>query len=883
MHKLFQAEETYLSNGIPVILQHYDGPVASTYWWVRVGSADESPREAGFAHFLEHMLFKDASAKETGKASTGRMARTIESLGGDVNAYTAFDQTVYHVTCAAHQWERVIDAFGLMAKPQKFLMSDFEREREVILEELRRSEDSPERQIFNNLFHLTFRKHPYGRPVIGFERILKAATVRELEMFYRRNYVSQNMGVILVGPVYGKGGSKDRVKTLLRFVEKRFGSNVISPHKAITASRKSEPALRAGAEVMAKRFDVKAPTLNISFRVPNLLHMDIPPMDLVSGILSFGELSRLYQRLFYQTSLATGISGGLYVPHDPGMFYVHAEMSDVRKIGAVAEEIMKEMRKLCDEGPSDDELERVITNAESERLYATQTADALAARLGFLKFVLGDLEFDQKYIEELKSVDGVMIKEVARRYLDHHRMSCVALVPSEHDVSEIAEMAAKLLDFQEKELRTVFFVQGKKAVKKPAQLMHLPSGVSIVYYDRPQSHVFSIHAAVLGGVRLELTDWGSSNIISMTWNKGTKGFGDGLCQTTHDISKIIEGSAASMDGFSGRHSIGLQLTGLSRDWGKLSALFSEVLLTPSFPEDEVEHSRRVTEDSIRTIEDHSAQLCSKLFLETLYENHPYGRLTYGSLESLKNMSHDTLSSFHGAWVRPERLVVSVSGSIRGSILEIWLSELEQQLQVIRKNPAIEKFTTELSDEKPLKGPRWVERKLGREQCHVVVGGLGTKLVSDDRHAVRLMQTILGGQGGRLFVELREKKSLAYTVSPIGFEGLERGYLGTYIACAPQKKEDAINGIRKVLEGLAMKGPTTAEMNRAKEFLLGKRAMDLQSDSALAAHYGLEVLYGLPILSENEMIRIIRSVSAKEVREVCYKYLVEPFMVTSIVG
>src|SRR5688572_16520251 len=98
---LFRPQEVNLSNGIPVIFQHYEGAVAASYWWINVGSSDELPREAGFAHFLEHMLFKDAAAKEFGKASTGQIARTIESFGGDINAYTSFDQTVYHVTCAA--------------------------------------------------------------------------------------------------------------------------------------------------------------------------------------------------------------------------------------------------------------------------------------------------------------------------------------------------------------------------------------------------------------------------------------------------------------------------------------------------------------------------------------------------------------------------------------------------------------------------------------------------------------------------------------------------------------------------------------------------------------------------------------------------------------
>src|SRR3954463_13734828 len=215
--KFIQPEEIRLSNGIPVILQHFDGAVAATYWWVRTGSADEAPSEAGYAHFLEHMHFKDAAAKETGRASTGQMARAIESLGGDINAYTSFDQTVYHVTCAARHWERVLDAFGRMAKPQKFLATDFVQEREVILEELRKNEDSPSRQLFQSLFSTTFGKHPYGRPVIGFEKILKGAKLRDLESFYNRNYVSEKMGLILVGPIAGIKGN--RKKSIIKLLE----------------------------------------------------------------------------------------------------------------------------------------------------------------------------------------------------------------------------------------------------------------------------------------------------------------------------------------------------------------------------------------------------------------------------------------------------------------------------------------------------------------------------------------------------------------------------------------------------------------------------------------------------------------------------------------
>src|SRR5262249_53394654 len=128
-------------------------------------------------------------------------------------------------------------------------------------------------------------------------------------------------------------------------------------------------------------FDVKTPTLSVSFRAPSLMDDDTTPLDLMAGILGMGELSRLYQRLFYQTSLVTDVSGGLYTPNDPGMLYFQAEVAGMDKIIHAFEEMFKELRRLRDEGPSPEELARVIVNAESERLYATQTADGMAGRL----------------------------------------------------------------------------------------------------------------------------------------------------------------------------------------------------------------------------------------------------------------------------------------------------------------------------------------------------------------------------------------------------------------------------------------------------------------------------------------------------------------------
>lgn len=882
MSKTFSPELLSLSNGIPVIFENNDSPVASIYWWNQVGSADEKPAEAGFAHFLEHMHFKDTDAKTSGKASSGELARAIESFGGDVNAYTSFDQTVYHVTCAAHHWEKVLKVFGAMAKPQRFLKEDFAREREVILEELKKNEDSPGRMLFQSLFTETFTKHPYGRPVIGYTKTLKAAKVADLERFYRRHYVSGNMGLVLVGPFDEK-----RKKGLIKTLESLFGKKVIKKKPALRLPRPKESEVRAKASFEKIPFDVTTPTLAFSFRVPELLHEDMPALDLLGGILGMGEMCRLYQALFYGKSIVNDVGGGLYVPRDPGMIYFNADVESVDKLPEVFSAMLDEIVRIQTVPPTHEEIARIVTNTESERFYALQSADGIASRLGFLKFQLGDLEHDDRYLADLKKVDAAKIQAVAAKYFDLARMSFTVMLPENDksfDLKPMFEIAQSKLGAKKK---SPAILKKKDANQDPMrivpELITLPSGVRVLYRERPHSHVMSIQAAVLGGLRLEVADpvksadldLGTSNLLSSVWAKGT------TKRSSAEISTLIEGAAANLDGFSGRNTIGLASTGLARDWKKLSGLFSEVLLNPSFPKEELDLSRKVVEDSIRSIEDHSSALCSKLFHETVFERHPYGKPASGTLESIASIDSDRLHSFHKKWLRPERLAISVVGNIKRGELDAWLAELDENLGALRG--ASGKGLESIGDEPELKAPRWVDRALGREQVHILTGGLGLRFSDPERYAMRLATNVLGGQSGRLFIELREKRSMAYSVAPMSMEGIERGYIGTYIGCSPNKKDEAIAGIKKVLEDLASKGPTPSEMKRAKEYYLGRRAMDLQGDSSIAGYYALEAVYNLPIRAEAEIVRSIEGVTAKQVQDFVRKYFVETNTVTAVVG
>lgn len=865
--------EKTLSNNIPVIFQHYDGMVASLYWWVKVGSADEEKGEEGFAHFLEHMHFKDTDAKSTGRSSLGKLARAVESLGGDINAYTTFDHTVYHVTCAEQHLEKILLHFGEMAKHSPFLKSDFDSEKEVILEELKGTEDSSQRKTFQSLLNLSYPKHPYGRPVIGYKKTLVASTHRQLERFYKRHYVASNMGLIVVGPMQESG----RLTGVMRRLEKAFGSKVISNKKYVPTLRKGDPQEASSVRFKIQDFDIQSAILAISVRVPNLDHEDVPALEILSGILGSGQGSRLYRKLFFEKQCVTSVTAGLYVPKDPGLFYLYADIpkkEDVFQVCEAAYEVIDQFMKDAQaELIGEDEIHRIVTNIESDRYYATQSSDGMASRLGFAKFSMGDLDFDREFIEQLKKVTQRDLYRVAKKYFNHRRMSGVVTVPKGWKGIESGPLVKLTQKFFPASASSRSSKNKTAAKSKRLHVFQLPSGMKCVHHYRPSSPLFSIHASVLGGLRLEDPHQaGVSSLTAVTWNKGTEG------KDHQEINRIVEGHAASLDGFSGKNSMGLRMTGIARDFSLLSDLFREVLLEASFSEEHVQHSIRLGKDLLQNMYNHSEQLCSKLFAESLFETHPYGRLSLGSEASLSQLKASDFSTLHRNWIRPERLVVSVSGNVS----EAEVKEFAESIEKHSFDPA-GAFSEQIEAEAPLLGPRWAERKMDREQLHIITGGLGTTLSSKDRYALRLLENIMGGQSGRLFVELREKKGLAYSVAPISSDGIEAGYVGNYIGCSPSKREESLKGIQKVYEDFARKGPTEKEMKAARESYVGSFAMDLQSESALAGHYGLMTLYGLGFQNSDQIRKRVERVSAEQVRKVCQKYFVDRHLVTSIVG
>src|SRR5690349_17186801 len=154
------SERYRLDNGLTVVLkQQHGSPVVAFQAWVGVGSADEPEELAGIAHVFEHMLFKG-----TQKRGVGAIAQEVEGAGGDINAWTSFDQTVFHLVLASRFFDTGLDIIADALQRSSFDPGELERELKVVLEEVKQGEDSPSRIATQSLFATAYQKHPYRRP-----------------------------------------------------------------------------------------------------------------------------------------------------------------------------------------------------------------------------------------------------------------------------------------------------------------------------------------------------------------------------------------------------------------------------------------------------------------------------------------------------------------------------------------------------------------------------------------------------------------------------------------------------------------------------------------------------------------------------------------------
>ncbi|MDO5484628.1 MAG: pitrilysin family protein, partial [Desulfovibrionaceae bacterium] len=261
-----------LPNGLTVyVIKDQRFPLVCTRLYVRAGSANEEPAQAGISHVLEHMVFKG-----TEKRPKGQIARDVESLGGYLNAATSFDKTWYLTDMPAAHWRMGMDVVRDMAFAPSLDPDELESEKEVVISELQRGEDEPTGKLFEDLQTATLANTPYGRPIIGYEKTIRALTVQNLRDYIRRWYQPQNMLLLVAGDI-----EPDAVLTHAR---KLFGD--LGNHGDMLLPQPLDLAhAPGGPQVDVQRGPWNKVYLGMAFPAPALSDLRSVELDVLSYLL----------------------------------------------------------------------------------------------------------------------------------------------------------------------------------------------------------------------------------------------------------------------------------------------------------------------------------------------------------------------------------------------------------------------------------------------------------------------------------------------------------------------------------------------------------------------------------------------------------------------
>ena len=790
-------------------------PVVELQIWCRAGSADERPDEAGLAHFHEHMLFKG-----TRRRGIGQIAGDVEGAGGRINAYTSFDVTVYHATLPSDRLEVGIDVLSDAVLHSVFDPEEIGREIEVVLEEIRRGEDSPFQVLGNAVFEHAFRAHPYRAPILGSPASVAAFDRARVQAFFERWYAPDQLTLVATGDF-------DRALLLARLREAFAGA----PPSFAKRERAAEPPQRGlHSFVLPRRFE--RASLELAWRGVALGHPDAALLDLLAFVLGCGESSRLVQRVKERDELVDRIDASCFTPLDPGLFSISVETDSERAADAIAAAV-REVEMLRCEPVSAEELDKARANFLATEHFARESVSGLAQKLGGFELLAGDYRAETRYLESVRSATPAELLRVAREHLAPEALTVGAVLP-EAEVGALADARIEAaVAAGASQTRRAFAVPGRAATPGPAIGYSLANGARLYVLPRRDVPVVAVRAGFLGGQLAEDAGTaGLSSFLASMWLRGT------AQRSAADFARASEGLAAEIDGFAGRSSLGLTLETTRESFAPAFDLFAEALLEPGFGEAELERERRETLAAIERREDRLAQRAYLLFSEAHYRSHPYRLPLLGRTESVASFDVARVRAHHEQLVRACNLVIAVAGDVDPDAAAARISSRLAELDATDFEPSMP-----AEEEAPREIRRAVLRKQ-RAQSHLVIGFRGLSVRDDDRFALELVTQILSGQAGRLFLELRDRRSLAYTVTASNIEGVAPGTFTVYIATAPEKREEAQARLLEQLGELVQTAPAADELERAQRFLVGSFAIDRQRNAVHAAHTALDVLYGL---------------------------------------
>lgn len=849
-----QVMKQVLPNGLTVLAQRdASAPVVAVVTHVKAGYFDEPDEWTGIAHVLEHMYFKG-----TPRRAPGQIARETQLAGGYINAATIYDKTVYHTVLPSADGglAKALDVQADALINAALDPAELARELKVIVEEAKRKLDTPPAVAMETLYRVLFTVHRMRRWRIGTEEQLLHLSAEDVRTYYRTRYTPDRVIIGIAGDV-----DTDRA---VRMAVETYGAW----DRCATEVPGSPPEPYGGRpEARVLHGDVARPMAVFGWKTVGALHADTPALDVAAAVLGSGRGARLYRAL-RAPGIASGASAYHYTPSDVGVFAVSLE-SETNRVDEALDLATQLVDRLARDGPTEGELSRVRALLATQWARRFESADGRAAVLCEAE-ALGDHRLADHLYRRTMAVGVRDVQRVARCYLDIAMAGAVLYLP--HGTSSVwgdggwptalarapdgdASAAARAPPNVGSEEATPpvagrHAAAGVRRFRGEVAQRQLP-GVDFVVRPKQGARLVSVGVHIPGLRTAETADTaGISWLLARSALRGAGGL------TAERLAEAAEALGGPIVPSASADALGWWVTVQPKALRQAAALLRRVALHPHLDDGEVAVERDLLASDGRNLRDDMFRYPVQQVRREAFADHAYGLPALGVPDTVERLSIECVRDWAERIHRQRAVVVAVG--------DLSVTELLEGVAPLGEWPA------DALDIAPLAAPRWGNGRGAEDrqkaQTALAMAFSAASYGSPDRYVISVLCSLLSGLAGRLFDELRERRSLAYTVAAMPWLAARAGAVITYIATSPEREAEAREVMVAELERVSREPLARVELERARRYAAGAVEVRRQSGQAVAEELLAAWLYDTMEELADTPDRL-RSVTAEQVQRV----------------
>jgi zinc protease len=814
--------EWTLPNGLAVVhIRKPSSKILASIVTVNVGSKDENSETSGLSHLLEHMVFDGTQRRSRAEINEGS-----KRYGGYVNATTRAGFTCYLSIFPAEFAELSLDLQDDMLFHSILPPQELEKERKVVIEEMKKDRDSPVTRAAEFHDEQLFQGTAYARPVLGFEQTIASVPRSTVLTYYQQHYVPSRMKAMIISPF--------PAAEVKKWMDKIFGlaNSPATPSKA--PSRWTFPA--AGAP-RYKEEEVPAAYLDVSLPAPALGDTDYFAYDLLTRYLAEGGASPLQRALrMVRPPLVDSVSADLETENAFSIWKISI-VTQPAQIPDVLESVRRTLQTIATTGIPAEEMTRLQRQVLSQEAILSEQA----MYYGFLKAPFMNAKgysFVATYPERLRAVTSEAVRRVAEKYFSNPVFFTTALVP-----------------------------KGKIPSAEPVGDAHawkrekLPNGVTLIAKGSDESDVFAMSLFTRQRSALEPQDLeGISDFVQRMLLKGTPSRNEEAVQKELDnlsaqIQFVDNPFIPYDDAWTTNRFNFFRLEVLDELRSRMLDLVGDAIANANFPDAQV---AKVREEIIR-LQVREADNSSKRAVQRLHElllaSTPYSRTILGNETSIRKVTRDSLIEHHKHMYTPVNLVVIAAG--KGTTAGV-LRDLRSRFEGLKGDVANVSVTL------PTPRTNFLSEKVSvnKQQTQIAAGALAIGWNSPDAATLRVLNAILSE---RLAVELREKQGLAYSVGSDLQQERDYGWIEIRMGTRAEAAEQAREGLLAVVRKLAGGEIAAEERERAINGLWGSLLRQRLSRIGQSFYRGIDEVRGSGYDAEDRLLAALKAVTLEDLK------------------